>query len=155
MEIYFSYGQFLVFDSSVELPGLDWTDAHSKQGFARRGRNVAFATILNHGTARVRLFFSSFEPSDSYERVIEVPIFLPSGDVVVGGTEEFDDINRVIVEAGHYRLTCAQSRDGEQGESIDLFFERTRDPITTSRIIHADSEIDVPSTLLEIAETAE
>jgi hypothetical protein len=51
--LYFSYSQFMVFDESVRLPGCEWTDEHSAQGFARWESTVNFSTLLEFGEADV------------------------------------------------------------------------------------------------------
>ena len=87
--LYFSYNQFLVFDRSVATrPGLDWTEVHSKQGFARREKTVSFGTLLEFGHAEVAVHLGPYKPTNNHERVIEVPLEVPSGEVVIGGPEE-------------------------------------------------------------------
>jgi hypothetical protein len=72
-DVYFSYGQFMVFDRSVKLPGLDWTDAHFSQGFARRESVVCVRALDEFGNATVRVRIGPYAPSDLYARVIAVP----------------------------------------------------------------------------------
>jgi hypothetical protein len=75
---HFSYSQFLVYDASVRLPGCDWTDEHSAQGFARRESTVNFSTLLEFGLADVAVIHGAYRPTEEYERVIE-GLKCPSG----------------------------------------------------------------------------
>ncbi len=151
---YFSYSQFQVFDSEVKLPGCAWTDGHYKQGFARREPNVSFGTLLEFGHADVAVHLGPYKGNDDHERVIEVPIEVSSGEVVVGGPEEYPNKHIVKVPKGHYRLVAAQTVTGDEREAIDLYFERLAEPLARSRIVVADDVLDPPSPLLESVETA-
>lgn len=153
-EIYFSYNQFFVFDRSVKLPGCYWTEAHYKQGFARRDRNVCFGTLLEFGHAALRVHEGPYQPSAYPERVIEVPFQVSSEEVVVAGPEEFDDVRMVKVAKGDYRLTVAQAATGDESETIELYFELLRQPLPHSRIVLADEALEPPVELLETAEVA-
>jgi hypothetical protein len=132
--IYFAYSQFQVFDKAA-LAGHQWTQGHFDQGFARTGRSVSFGT-------------------DEHARVIEVPFEVSSGEVVVGGPEEFPvKPERVFqLPKGHYRLVAAQAVTDEDQEKIDLYFEKLAEPLTKSRIVVADDALNPPSPLLETAE---
>jgi hypothetical protein len=152
--IYFSYSQFTVFDSSVELPGCDWTDGHSKQGFARRQANVSFGTILEFGHGDVALHLGLYEPRGDHERVIEVPIEVSSGQVVIGGPEEYPNRHVVTLANGHYRVVSAQTVTGDDREAIDIYFEKLSAPLATSRIVVADDMLDPPNPPLENADVA-
>ncbi len=152
--IYFSYNQFNVFDRSVKLPGCAWTDGHYKQGFARRQRNVAFSTLLEFGHGDLAVHLAPYAEKHAYQRVIEVPIEVPSGEVVLEGPEEDPDKRTVQMPCGHYRLIAAQAVTGEDREAIDVYFERLSQPLARSRIIVADDELDPPSPLLESVEVA-
>ena len=148
-EIYFSYSQFQVFDSSVSLPGCAWTDEHYRQGFARREPNVSFGTMLEFGHGDVAVHLGPYKPEDEHERVIEVPIEVSSGEVVIGGPEEYPNKHIVKMRKGHYRLVAAQSVTGDDREAIDLYFEELTEPLAASRIIVADDALHPPSPLIE------
>jgi hypothetical protein len=152
--IYFSYSQFQVFDGSVKLPGCAWTDGHYKQGFARREPNVSFGTMLEFGHGDVAVHLGPYKGKDDHERVIEVPIEVSSGEVVIGGPEEYPNKHIVKMRTGHYRLVAAQTVTADDREAIDLYFERLAEPLATSRIIVADDVLEPPSPLLESVETA-
>jgi Competence protein J (ComJ) len=78
----------MVYDRSVEMPGCDWTDKHTAQGFARRESVVNFNTPLEFGHAEVTVALGAFKASDTYERVIGVPFLVTSGTIIVDGPEE-------------------------------------------------------------------
>ena len=48
------------------MPACGWTERHSDQGFARRSGTVAFGTVLEFGSARVRVAISGYEPAKEY-----------------------------------------------------------------------------------------
>jgi hypothetical protein len=152
--IYFSYSQFQVFDSSVKLPGCAWTEGHYMQGFARRDLNVSFGTMLEFGHGDVAVHLGPYQGEDYHERVIEVPIEVLSGEVVIAGPEEYPNKHIVKMAAGHYRLVAAQTVTGDDRESIDLYFEKLDEPLAKSRIVVADDALDAPSPLLENTEVA-
>ena len=117
--IYFSYNQFQVFDRSVKLPGCAWTDGHYRQGFARRERNVSFSTMLEFGHGDVAVHLGPYNGKVHHERVIEVPIEVSSGEIVIGGPEECPNKYLVKIQSGHYRLVAAQAvtADGRRPRS--------------------------------------
>jgi hypothetical protein len=152
--IYFSYSQFQVFDRSVKLPGCAWTEMHYKQGFARRASNVSFGTMLEFGHGDVAVYFGSYEGKDLHERVIEVPIEVSSGEVIISGPEEYPNEHVVKMPQGHYRLVAAQMVTGADREAIDLYFEKLAQPLAKSRIVAADDALSPPTALLETADVA-
>lgn len=152
--IYFSYSQFLVFDSSVSRPGCAWTERHYRQGFARRERNASFGTLLEFGHARVALHLRSYEKSVDDKRVVEVPIEVISGELVIAGPDELPSQNSVRVPPGSYRLVVAQAVVDHEHEEIRLFLEKLSAPIPRSRLIVADEQLDATLPLLETVEVA-
>jgi hypothetical protein len=156
--LYFSYGQFMVYDESVDLPGCDWTDEHSKQGFARREGTVNFSTMLEFGYADVVAHCGPYEARGSdervYERVIAVPFQVVSGTVVVEGPEETEVSRRVALPCGHYRVVAAQLVSGEEAEQIDLYFELVGNQVERSAILVRDDKLSPPRRLLETAGVA-
>jgi hypothetical protein len=152
--ITFSYSQFMVFDASVELPGCAWTDAHQKQAFARRDHNVSFGTPLEFGHGDIAVHLGPYEGKDDHERVIEVPMEVTSGEVVIGGPEEFPNKHIFMLPAGHYRLVAAQTVIDDDREAIDLYFEKLAEPLMRSRILIADEGLVPATPLLETVEVA-
>jgi hypothetical protein len=150
----FSYNQFHVFDSSVKLPGCAWTEEHHNQGFARQEKNVCFGTMLEFGYGDVTVHLGVYEGKDDHERVIEVPIEVPSGEVVIGGPEEYPNKYIVKIPKGHYRLVAAQTVTDDDREAIDLYFEKLAERLAKSRVVVADGGLRPPSPLVESAETA-
>lgn len=152
-KMYFSYGQFLVFDQSVKQPGCDWTNEHYAQGFARRDSTACIRALSEFGHANVRVSSANYLATDDYARVIAVPFFVESGVVIVEGPEEVGTNRMVRLPAGCYRLVVAQSIAVED-EVIDLFFERVPNTLNSSEIIVCDDELDPPAILIETAAVA-
>jgi hypothetical protein len=152
--ISFSYSQLLVFDRSVARPGCAWTERHSLQGFARRESNVSFGTLLEFGHADVSVHSGAYRENDGDERVIEVPLEVVSGDVVVCGPEQFQGELVIRLKIGRYRLVAAQRVVAEDQEEIDLYFEEVDEALATSRILRADDGLRPRMPLLESSEVA-
>lgn len=152
--IYFSYGQFHVFDASVQLPGCAWTERHYAQGFARREQVVNFRTLLEFGEGDVAVHFGPYQERREHERVIVVSLHVTSGEVVIGGPEEYPNKNSLKVANGHYRLAAAQRISDDDREAIDLYFEMSSNPLRGSEVIRADSELMANMELLETADVA-
>ena len=117
--LYFSYGQFMVFDAAVSAPGCLWTDIHNAQGFARRESTVSFATLVEFGYADVFYHEGHFQSEKTYERAIAVPFAVVSGKVVVAGPEEIKIARALELPPGNYRIVAAQRLRGDEEELID------------------------------------
>jgi hypothetical protein len=89
----------MVYDKTEPAPGCIWTDTHVSQGFARRESTVGFGTILEFGDAELRVQLGQYSANKDHERVIAVPFYSPSGEVVVQGPEEDEEAGRDIVMA--------------------------------------------------------
>lgn len=144
----------MVYDQSVRLPGCDWTEQHTAQGFARRESVVNFNTLLEFGQADVAVNLGSYEPHPDYERVVEVPFLVTSGKVLVEGPEETEVERNFTLSPGHYRLIAAQSAAGHDEEVIDLYFEPLTKALERSAILVADEALNPPTPLIETARIA-
>lgn len=153
-ELYFSYGQFLVYDESVSLPGCDWTPGHTDQGFARRESTVCFRTLLEFGNALVRVYLGSYIQSEGDERVIAVPFDSPTGKVLIEGPDDAPGSHSVLLEPSPYQLFASQRATGEERELISIYFRKLDEPLSHSEILVADEELNPPEQLLEDAEVA-
>jgi hypothetical protein len=152
--IYFSYNQMLVYDSSEKLPACAWTQSHFEQGFARRSNTVCIGTPLEFGRAIVRVFIGKFNDGGGYTRAIEVPFEVSSGQIAIGGPEDFEGEHRVALSSGHYRLVAAQSILDDAHAALDLFLEQMASPLAHSRVLVKDDEMNPANPLLETSEIA-
>ena len=59
-------------------------------------------------TADQAVHLGPYKGKDDHERVIEVPIEVSSGEVVIGGPEEYANKHIVKMPTRHYRLAAAQ-----------------------------------------------
>jgi len=144
----------MVYDQSVRLPGCDWTEEHTAQGFARRESAVNFNTPLEFGYADVSVSHAGYQPQQEYQRAIAVPFRVTSGKVLVDGPEETTVERIVTLPAGHYRLIAAQCVTGDDEEVIDLYFEPLARALEQSAILVADDALDPPTPLIETAKVA-
>jgi hypothetical protein len=144
----------MVFDSSVPLPGNDWTDAHFAQGFSRRDSSVNFWTLIQFGYGQVIVFDGAYVNDLTDERVITVPFHCPSGKVLVEGPEE-NTTNDLVVESGWNLLTSAQSFDHKRQQlRICLFFEKIDYAADRSLIVLKDDQLNPSYPLVETSEIA-
>jgi hypothetical protein len=154
-DVYCSYSQLYVYDVSQEAV-FRWTDAHARQGFARQSSAACFRTLIPYGEAHVRAFFQSELVVEQYERVISVPFFAPTGNVVVRGPAEITLSRLLFIGSGNHTLTVAQrvTYDDEEDDRLffDLFFNRSQSLPAQSRVLVADAELDPPEVLIEDAE---
>ena len=144
----------MIYDQAELLPGCDWTEEHTAQGFARRESTVCFGTLMESGFAEVAVSVGDFCPNESYERVICVPFYCASGKVTVEGPEETDVDRTFNLPVGNYRLTSAQVIVCEDEERIDLFFEPVSAPLNQSSILVADKILAPFTPLIETSEIA-
>ena len=151
--LYFSYGQFAVFDRRI-TPGCLWGQVHTDQGFARRPSAVSFRTLADFGHARVTVAVGPYTARPAHARVIAVPFTVIAGAVVVEGPEELRTGRAVALPPGPYRLVAAQQLVGDEEEMIDLFFEPLEELPPASAILVADDQLSPPPVLLEHAEVA-
>jgi hypothetical protein len=132
--LWFTYGQFLVYDKTAESLRGPWIEECDK--FFRADSVVSFMTILELGTASVFIRLGKFEASDQYQRAISVPFHAKSREVVIQGPEEDWNLGRTIsVEPGSYRLTAAQYVIDDDHEGITIAFERLLEPLERSEIL--------------------
>jgi Competence protein J (ComJ) len=154
-DLCFSYNQFMIYDSSEEQPGCEWTDTHFNQGFARRSSIANFGTILEFGNAKLHVYAKPPNTLDQYNRVIVIPFVITSGKVNIEGPEEDSDCRSFNLNSGYYKLWCAQSEQDDENENIDIFFEAVEVPMQKSEILIADDELSPPDSLLETSDIAE
>jgi hypothetical protein len=153
-EVQFSYNQLLIYDVSVAVPECEWTEDHVRQGFARRISNICLGTILQGGTARIRVYHGPYVQQDRYHRVIATPFYSPQGKVVVSGLLEIHIAHLVQLGPGHYRLVSAQTLvdEAQEREHIDLFFVPEDVPSSQSEILLGEPDSSPPTPLLEDAD---
>lgn len=152
--LYFSFNQFMVFDSSVELPGCEWTERHSLQGFARRDSVVNFNSLLEFGEAQVAVSIGPCGTIRECQRAIAVPFIVSSGKVLVEGPEENDIDRGVELKPGYYRLICSQRVLDDEHEDIELVFEPRDGPLDGSQLLIRDDGLNPHFPLIETAHVA-
>jgi hypothetical protein len=104
----FDYNQFLVYDSSVEVPKCEWTEAHTLQGFARRKSVACVGTLLPGGQAEATVFLGSYKAQLDYERVIALPFHSPTGKIIVRGLVVKKCILRMSFSGDQGTTDCTQ-----------------------------------------------
>jgi hypothetical protein len=152
-DLEFSYSQFFVYDAGLTSPACEWTETHSKQGFARRECAVAIGTLLEFGTANVVVTFGTPSNLEPYERVLAVPLEVKTGAVSIDGPEESGGKRVVVAASGHYRATVAQRAVDDSREDINIWLEKVDVPIRHSELLVVDEALDPPAALLETANT--
>lgn len=99
-----SFGQLAVFNSDLQDPFNDWTDAHVRQGFAWRPGSVSFAVLSSSGSIDIEVFVNSPDKfSDTAQRVIAVPLLVNEARLIeISGVSQGQVLE---IPAGPYRLT--------------------------------------------------
>ena len=147
----FAYSQFFVYDANVVSRGCEWTERHSKQGFARRDGVVAIGTLLEFGEADVGVTFDIPANVGTYERAIAVPLRIRGAAIVVDGPEEVGRVRRIAVPNGHYRVTIAQKVMSETREQVGIWLQKVDLPVVRSELLVVDEELEPQEPLLETA----
>jgi hypothetical protein len=152
---YISCGQILIFDHAVSLPGLEWSEQHYAQGFARQPSNVALRTLIEFGDATVRVWVDEDPPSlEIYSRVHAIPFEVTTGKVLIEGPEEINIGRSLDLPDGHYRLTLAQLAESESTQLVHLMFQKLVEPMSCSAVLLKDEDLAPILPLLESAATA-
>ena len=152
--MYVSYGQFMIFDEAVELPGCVWTPRHARQGFARRHSVVNVSTLLDHGHAALRVQEGPMAHLPGVTRAIAVPFKVQTGAVRIEGPEELEVRQVVRLHPGHYCLTVAQSISSDGELTVDLWFDPVATEMSVSKILVAADALSSEYPLDETAEVA-
>jgi hypothetical protein len=146
----FSYSQFFVHDAGITNPACEWTEAHSRQGFARRDGVAAIGTLLEYGRAEVTLDFGSPQ-LHLFERVVAVPLEIKGGAIAVDGPEEDSGVREMPIKNGHYRATIAQRIINGSTEEIGIWLEELALPLEHSELLVVDEALKPQFPLVEIA----
>jgi hypothetical protein len=150
-DLYFSYGQFFVYDKELTNPATEWSPDHTRQGFARRERAIAVGTLLEFGFATVTVGLDLPNPLTSYERVLALPLELRSGLLAVDGPEEHPIARWCPAAPGYYRVLIAQRTIEDEREDIAISLERLATRLDRSEVLIADDALDPPTPLIETA----
>jgi hypothetical protein len=146
----FSYSQFFVHDAGIRNPACEWTEAHSRQGFARRAGVAAIGTLLEYGTAQVTVEIGSPQ-LQLFERVVAVPLEIKGGAIAVDGPEEDFGVREMPIKNGHYRATIAQRIIDGSAEQIGIWLEEVAVPLEHSQLLVIDEALKPQFPLLETA----
>jgi hypothetical protein len=149
-QIRYTYGQFLVFDSSQEAPGCQWDDRHWNQGFSKRESIVSFSTLERSGKGKL-LVVNSAEKQKGVIRAIRTSIYVPSGKLCIEGVDEFPISRYVSLVPGIYRITASQGREAN-GQLLIFISVIPSTEIEPSEVIVADDALDPHIPLLETSE---
>lgn len=148
-----SYGQLVVFASSLGQPFNDWTDQHVAQGFAWRPGSVSFRSMVEAGQHSVEIavadWIGAIHPDAV--RAVEVPFEVPAdGAVEVGSIAETVPLS---LPAGSFLLRCEFLQPADTaGERALLTFSK-RDARRFA-VVRADPELSIEGELLTTAQPA-
>jgi Competence protein J (ComJ) len=147
--LFVTYGHMIVFDSALEHPFNDWTDAHFKQGFSWRPGSVSFLTLEEGGQYAVEIAVAEvIDISPEAIRVIETPFEVPtSGSIEIASISESF---LLTLAPGMYslRYECfPTSNDSE--DKVRFVFTRTDMP--AFKILRAGAAITAGQHLLTSA----
>lgn len=144
-----SYGQVAVFDSALENPFHDWTEAHFRQGFSWRPGSVSFRALDEGGQYILEIAVSeTVEISPEAIRVIETPFEVPaSGSIEIASIWDSVPLN---LPSGMYslRYECFPISDSSE-DKVRFVFTRADNP--SFKILRADAAITAGEHLLTSA----
>lgn len=136
-----SYGQIAVFQSALQQPFNDWTDAHVAQGFAWRPGSVSFATLETAGPIDIEMARTSSPPSadnSPASRIIVVPFSAgETGDVEIA---TIGDGEALSLPPGEYRLTFEHGLNSDGTMWCRFSFEQTATAVS-SEVVRADAAL--------------
>lgn len=148
-----SYGQLVVFASSLKQPFNDWTDQHVSQGFAWRPGSVSFRSLVEAGRHSIEIDVANHAGAVHPDavRVIEVPFEIPTdGAVEVGSIAETVPLS---LPAGSFLLRCEFLQPaGTAGGHVRLTFSKKHPP--RFAVVRADPELSADGELLTSAQPA-
>ena len=136
-DLIISYNQIAVFNSDLENPFNDWSDAQVDQGFSWRSESVSFKTLLDGVVAHVEFLvckeFSAFPTSI---RAISVPFSCNSyGEIEVA---TITGAQHIFLDPGQYQLVFEAGLTGsESWYRISVIPNGLQKP----QILVADSEL--------------
>ena len=147
-QLFVSYSQLAVFDSSLQKPFNNWTPARVSQGFDWRPGSVSFKTLSEADKYDIELLTGVTELPvlPSAVRVIEVPFQVPSSGLI--GVASISEGHRVELEPG----SCGLRFEALPGRQIRLVFISSNE--RQFRILRADPGLTPAFPLLVTAESA-
>jgi len=151
-DVIVSYSQIMIYDRSIQLPGCEWTEAHSNQGFARRKGTLCCGTLIEYGKGDATVYMGNLDDLEKYERVIETPFYSKTGEVEMAAPDEYPVTRRFQICSGNYSLIVAQRYVDEEMVKIDLYFKGVETPLEKSSILLRDDALNPRDLLIEDAE---
>lgn len=102
-QIYLSYSQICVFQSTLSDPFNDWNENQHQQGFSWREGSVAFRALQEDGDHEVGLYIDERVPelSDQVVRAFRVPFEAANGNVEIAS---ISDSTPLEISAGKYSV---------------------------------------------------
>lgn len=144
-----SYSQICVFWDTLESPFNHWEQTHLDQGFAWRPGSACFRTIEETGPHEILVIRSDHGVAidTNAVRVIEVPFDVTSAGLEVASVA---DAVKFGLGQGTYSLRFELlPKDAAGVALVRLVFVVNASP--EFRVLLADPELRVPSTLLKVA----
>jgi hypothetical protein len=105
--------------------------------------------LTQDGTAAVRVFQGHPSLIEAYERVVSVPIELPSGALRLEGPEEYPIERSVVLKPGIFQLTVAQTINQHGQVCMDFFVEDVEEANPRSKVLKSDDCISASDELSE------
>lgn len=144
-----SCAQVAVFDTSLEMPFNNWTEAHFNQGFIWRNRSVSFLTTLRAGMAKIYVQEADdLELKNETVFAVAVPFHTKTGEIEIASVFKGEVIE---VDPGDYELLF------ETGPAMPrpwVRFTFVKRKVTEARILKGRELIRPAEQLLMTAEPA-
>jgi hypothetical protein len=150
MNVNVSYTQIAVFVAGIGSPFNNWTGAHVNQGFAWRSEAVSFRALKDGDTKIEIEHKSQIALRGGTIRAIQVPFSVPSsGELEIASIA---DGFRLEMPPGEYALIFEAGYDENLVQECFLSFVPAIK--CTAKVLRADADLAVPSSLLMTAEPA-
>jgi hypothetical protein len=140
IQIYLSFSQICVFQSSLENPFNDWSERNFSQGFSWRPGSVSFRALTEDGDHHVCLFINEPVPSlpTNCVRAFKVPFGNIDGEVEIAS---ISDSAQLDIPPGQYILRVEFLELDTNGiPEINVRFNKG---FSAFEVVKADSELDI------------
>ena len=144
LEVYLSYSQVCIFNSSLTQPFNDWSERNFSQGFSWRSGSVSFRGLIEEAQHKINLYLNESIPEidASVVRAFTVPFEITDGNIEVAS---ISDSCPLELPVGSYSLQIEflETNDAETPE-VNL---RLNEGSSRFCIMKADQEIVVEGDL--------
>lgn len=137
--VYLSYSQLCIFQSSLNQPYNDWSDRSYTQGFSWRVGSASFRALIEEGDHKIHIFLNEERPDFGPEvvRAFRVPFTVKDNSIEIGS---ISDTVSLELSAGDYDLRV-EFISPSLGELYEVNIRLNKGE-GDFEVLRADAEID-------------